>query len=298
MTTKISDEQLLEFNKKGLIPGPSEDCYHFLFRARHCLRFSNDIEAFFHSENKCLPFCSNDNVPKEKCRKSLTRTQEHYDCSPEWAPTFFSNEGLAYWHGACSQISSLGEDNPLVYIQLRKAFRNSEYYFGIFSREDVLAHEYAHIGRMAFEEPKYEELIAYRCSTSWLRRWLGALVLSPIETWIFVISLFSFILIDYLLLLTGNLNLYDKLTWLKVIPLCMAAFASYRLFAIQKTFLATLNHLKELLGDANANAVIYRLTDDEIDSFAEMMPHSILQYAQENRSHSLRWRLLSKAYFL
>ena len=89
----------------------------------------------------------------------------------------FSNERLAPWHGGCAWIFQFAEGLPTAaLIQLRQVFSRQPTFLGIYHRDELLTHELVHVGRMKFEEPRFEELFAYETSTSAFRRWFGPLI--------------------------------------------------------------------------------------------------------------------------
>ena len=113
-----------------------------------------------------------------------------YGFAPHWVPLFFSNYQLAPWHGGCAWIFQLNDNTPYAaFLQLRSAFRTQKRYLGMYERTELIAHEMAHIGRMMFEEPEFEEIIAFQSSTNRFRRFFGPLFRSSKESMLFVIVL-------------------------------------------------------------------------------------------------------------
>jgi hypothetical protein len=293
MVAKISDEQLLNLNFQGFIPGPKEDVYHFLVRVQRCLAFANEVD-----EDERLPFLLSERILVTEYGAALRRAEECYGISPVWVPAFYSDRGLSFFHGGCSWIPFLTDEHPLVYIQLREAFKNSQHYLKIYHQDELLCHEWAHVGRMAFEESDFEELFAYRSSDSALRKWFGPLVMSPTEVWLFIGMVAPLILLDFSLLILGMDEWLSRIFYLKALPLLQIGVAFLKLFRRQRYFTVCLKNLRSLLGNKQVcDAVMYRLTDEEIRQFADEGPQSILQYAYEQRGRTLRWRLLFTAYF-
>jgi hypothetical protein len=181
---------------------------------------------------------------------------------------------------------------------LRKAFRSRSRYMHMYNRADLIAHEMAHIGRMAFEEPRFEELLAYRTAPSRFHRWFGPIVQSSKESLLFIISLTLIITIDFLLLANGAAHIFYATFWLKLIPIGLIAYGLVRLWRKHQQFDACLKRLTAIVNDSEiSNAIIYRLTDQEIQSFAIMTPEEILSDAKERKMHSLRWTMIYEAYF-
>lgn len=289
----ITDTQLLDFNRQGLIPGPDETEAAFLERARYCLRLKDEIADKLGAQ---LPFSEADRSSGEFLLPSLAETRQQYDISPGWIPLFFSNFHLYPWHGGCAWIFQQSEETPTAaFLQLRRAFAQSENYLGLYSRKELIAHELCHVGRMCFEEPRFEEIIAYRTSSSNFRRWLGAIVQSSWEATAFFLLLCLIFAVDLYALSAGTPHLMESLSWLKLIPLSLVAAGLYRLYKRQRQFAQCLASLQALL-QGKAEAVIYRLTDQEIVAFSQMEEESLRAALAEKRGSSLRWRCIEKAY--
>lgn len=292
----ISEEKLNEWNNLGLIPGPEESEDKFLERANYCLTLKKHLKERLGNE---VPFATEAPARYQGLEEALLKTKKHYDIIPEWVPLFYSNYKLTPWHGGCAWIFQVTENAPkAALLQLRKAFQSSKHYLSIYHRDELVAHELSHVGRIAFEEPKFEEFLAYRSSGSLLRRWLGPIVQSALESLIFVLALILIFLLDIFLISIGNEELFLKAMWIKVIPLGMLVFALGRLSWRHYRFNNCFKHLLRILGSKKAtNAVMYRLTDQEIIDFSRKDSMAVKEYINKHRERSLRWHLISKAYF-
>lgn len=100
-----------------------------------------------------------------------------------WLLHKISNKGLPPWEGAAIWIIDY-QGVKIPFLHLRKRFAQNE---------EVLKHELVHILRIAFDDPRFEEIIAFSTSKSRLRRWLGPLFRTPRES-IFFFSLHFFLL--------------------------------------------------------------------------------------------------------
>ncbi len=169
----FTDTELRTLNRQGLIPGPEESSDDFRKRVEKCLKKG------ISPDSALLQACGN--------------TQILFDVRPTWVPLTYSDSGLAPWHGACAWIYA----TPLhATLQVRKRWKEKEKSWG-YSREELLSHELCHVGRMAFEEPQFEEVLAYRTSSPGYRRWAGPMVQSSGEAMGFLA------LVMFLLLLEG-----------------------------------------------------------------------------------------------
>ena len=158
----ISNAQLDAFNRQGLIPGPDETEEEFLERANYCLELKTSLPTPFENVSK------EDLELGDSCvKQAFSLTEKIYDIVPEWIPLFFSNYRLAPWHGGCAWIFQFSEETPCAaFFQLRRAFKQASHYLGIYDRNELIAHELTHASRMMFQEPRFEEIIAYQSASS------------------------------------------------------------------------------------------------------------------------------------
>src|SRR5262245_52150906 len=131
--------------------------------------------------DKLLSLCAQE-LPLSGVTGSISSAEhgtalELFDCAPDWIPLFFSNYRLPFWQGGCTWILQRTEcDPPFALLQLNKAYKDHDVYLKFYRRDELVTHECAHVGRMAFDEPAFEEIIAYRTSPSPFRRWLGPII--------------------------------------------------------------------------------------------------------------------------
>jgi hypothetical protein len=296
MSLQVSDDTLLELNKHGFIPGPSETPYSFLMRVKKCLQFSNTVAL---TPTAFTLHKSSPHIPQNLTAPPLSVTKSLFDIAPEWVPSVYSNAGLSLWQGGVSSMSPVNTDSRsfFIYLQLRKSFSHSPRFLWLYHRDELLAHEYSHIGRMAFDENKYEEILAYKTSSSALRRTLGPLALSSPATFFFIFSLLLSLSFDTLFFFSEESLWYFLSLGIK---LCIASgilFLLGKVFRRHSALSRCLLNLEELTGEKkSALAVAFRLTDEEILLFSHNPPHVIATYAGEQQRSSLRWRLICRAY--
>lgn len=284
----MEDERLLELNSLGLIPGPAESRSDFLFRAEYCLNLYANWPNLIPSDDKVMKM-------GEVVGDSLKKTKKLFDIKPDWIPLFFSNYQLMPWHGGAAWIFQKDDESPTsAFFQLRKVFQKKQKYLGLYDRDELIAHEVSHVGRMCFEEPKFEELIAYRASDSKFRSYFGSIVQTATESMIFVSIIFLILVLDFFLISFGYDQALKSVQLLKLIPVGLVALGCIRLVKRQRMFSKALHNLESIC--SNPQAVIYRLTDCEIESFAKMPPAETLKYFQDNASTSLRLHVITLAY--
>lgn len=253
----MTDQELLQFNREGLIPGPGESEKSYSIRV----------------EKTKNQFAAGDWIPPSHwdwVRESLNQI---FDVKPLYICAFYSDQSLALWQGAATWV----EGGQIAAVQLRTGLRKGTY-LRIYSREEILAHEAVHGIRCAFNEDRNEEFFAYMTSEQKWRRVLGPILQRPWEVWPFFLSCLGGVFwpICYL----------GAAVW--------SAVGFYRLISQHLILRRAGEHLFNILGDARTvRAVLFRLTDQEIDRFSQN--DLIVPYIQEQKE--LRWRLIRLAYF-
>lgn len=287
------NNKLLFLNQLGLIPGPGEEKEAFLQRAEYCQNLKNQLP-----EEIKVHLPDQDLAQQPILDQAAETLKKPYDCAPHWVPLFFSNYKLPLWHGGCAWIFQMTEQSPTAaLIQLRQNFSHSPKYLGIYDRNELLTHELAHIGRMMFQEPKFEEVLAYRTANSSFRRWLGPIIQSSTESALFMLLLFVLIVFDVFLIATGRPDAFSLALWLKVIPVAIIIAALVRLWKRQRTYKKCLQNLQACVGKDKAEAVAYRLQDQEIILFSNSSPQHIQNYALAKTKEELRWEIIYQTYF-
>lgn len=277
----IADQQLLLWNRQGMIPGPNETEELFLQRTKVNLTQDWTTE---------LPFKPLQCASRTILNSSLSTIFFRYNIKPDWLPVVFNNYRLAPWQGAATWIIANADGPQTAVVQLRKHFETSETYLKIYERDEILTHEFVHGGRIAFEEPRFEEILAYRLSPARFRRVCGPMIQSQWEA----VALLAALMIGAILLLF--------FPTISLVSYLLAAFGITAL--IIRTgirhwrFNRCLQSLEKTLGDPhNAEAVIYRLSDQEIIDFGGWSAAQIRNYCEDERAKSLRWRVIALAYF-
>lgn len=278
--------ELLKLNENGLIPGPQESSEHFQERVGYCLSLNLELLSRFE-----LPNVLDTTENQQLIQEAAPITRKLYGFVSEWVPILFSNHKLAPWHGGCAWIFQLTENTPMgAFLQLRTAFAKGKRYLGLYNRKELVAHELSHVGRMAYQEPIFEEVLAYRSSESKFRRWWGPIVKSSWEALLFVFLLLLSLSVDLYALF--HPALYSLALKVKLLPLLLLFIGIVRLWVRHNEFEKCLRNLNELTKDRQkSEAVIYRLTDKEIILFSSSTTESIRQYIQQQ--DSLRWKVIS-----
>jgi hypothetical protein len=284
-----------ELNDQGFIPGVDETEETFKERVQFCQNLQQKLLENVQAE---LPFTTADQASRAICEESFLTTRNLYGITPDWVLIFFSNYQLAPWHGGCAWIFQLNAQTPTTaFLQLRSNFRSQKKYLGLYQRSELMSHELAHVGRMVYDEPKYEEVLAYRSSQAKWRRFFGPIVQSSGESLFFILTLFATLLVNLSLFSVNSFFASQLTIWLPLIPVTLFLIGLVRLIRKHTQFNLCLNQLRDLFHDNDiANHLIYRLTDHEIDQFAQSTTSQIRDYILQQKEISFRWRFIAYNY--
>jgi hypothetical protein len=259
------EDNLISLNSRGIFPGPSEQ-----------------EEEFFKRANTAA-------AKKGIVQKNLKLTQEIFEACPDWVKIHFAQKGLLPWEGAATWIEKNPEGIREASVQIKTSFVAR-----LYPQEEMIAHEMVHAMRLAFEERRFEEILAFRTSKNRFRRYFGPLFTQPGETKGFVMSMLA------VWLFNGAEWIFDFSLGAKYLlwfPLMILGWGCLRLARSQKIFSLALNHLEKAV-KAPKLAIALRLSDREIELFAKSSPEEILAFVSKEKEKSLRWRQLFSAYFL
>ncbi len=282
-----------EWNRRGFIPGPDESRELFLERIAFCQNLKKHL-----ANDPAFPFSLKEEGQEgeEILKQALPLTRSLYGIAPDWVPLVFSNAGLAPWHGGCAWIFRLKKTSPLAaLLQLRKAFALNRTLFGFYDRCELIVHELAHAGRMAYSEPQFEEFFAYASSQSRWRCTFGPIVASAAESLLFVFVLVALLTVDIASLFLG-LALPIWLEILRFSPIILIGWAAGRLFFRHKMLHKAHESLKKGLSDEQARHLLYRLTDREIREFSALSFEHIQAWVNDQALRSFRWKFLQTIY--
>lgn len=292
MTIASSKSQLQKWNEQALIPGPEETEEKFKERALFCF----NLKTYLSQNVAELPFHMTDQASTSILQTADTKLASLYGISPNWVPLFLNNYQLAPWHGGCAWIFQLDEKTPTsAFLQLRAQFRHQTAYLGLYHRDELIAHELAHVGRMMYQEPKFEEILAYKTSESKWRRWLGPIVQSSKESLAFILLL-GLIIMAHLALLSLNQPITYVWTFgLEMVLTGVILLGIGRLTWRHWQFDRCVQKLAAIYSDPQvAQHVTYRLTDWEIIYFSSASEENIRTFIESQ--NSFRWQFLQAVY--
>jgi hypothetical protein len=152
-----------------------------------------------------------------------------------------------------------------------------------YAPDEILLHELAHVGRVAFEESQFEEILAYRLSPSTFRQSAGPLCHR---------------LTKAPLLLATAVGIGSVFAPL---PTLFTAFIGIgALWGSCQSNMRILSRCESALAGITspmvARYILYRLTDAEICAFSQLTGDHLIAVIKKKFDSELRWRVIEKAY--
>jgi hypothetical protein len=288
----FSKDKLLELNSQGFIPGPKESEKDFFDR----IQLYKDF--YVNPENHIVNpvFSLKDRMPKPYLSWTKSTLINLYGFVPQFLSVFFDNKGLNPLQGAVTWECKTKNNNIIIpVLQLKKGLKKGSY-LGIYKIDEILAHEAVHAARIAFQEPKFEEVFAYLVSDSIFRKVLGPIIKTPKELIFFFLSFSGYIVTNFLV------NFFQKATFFfhffAFSTFLLISYGLFRLVKVRKIFNKTLKKLISIFSSKSlALSTMLRLTDSEIILFSKMNKKEILSYAKQMEDKQLRWKVIFLAYF-
>lgn len=266
----MTDEELLQLNREGFIPGPKETEALFLERV-------NKTRERFRKEG---------GIPRAQWEWAGLRVKELFDFEPIWLPVCYTDKGLAPWEGAAAWI----EEGAIHSIQLREGLKKGRY-LGLYDRDEILAHEAVHGARAAFEECGNEEFFAYATSDKKWRRVLGPILKRNWEIWPFLFAGVGGVCCQWMGIYWESFEIgADACFWMASMWI---GLGFWRLIRHHRKLRKASKAALHWLGDpAKARAFLFRLTDREIEMVSKGV--DLENYAKGQTC--LRWKLIRLAY--
>lgn len=290
--------QLLSLCERGFWPGPDENAEQFEARVAYSLQIGETLATAISqgkAKGMALPLYS----AAQACPKAVQRLKDLLDCAPSWVPVFYSNRRLPFWQGACAWIFELEPKAPrCAALQLKRSLAYRGRLLKLYPREEIVAHELAHVGRLAFDEPRFEELLAYTTSLSAFRRYFGGIFQSTREVGILLAVCALLFFFQSYAFVTNSMWAKEASDWVLFAPLFLAVYGIARLWRRQEQLRSCLDNIaRSVENPKKALAIAYRLRDSEIALFSKMDPEAIKTYARQEADQSLRWQLIETVYF-
>ncbi len=241
-------QYLQDLYKQGFVPGPNECFDTFIKRVETVQSLMNAPKSFL--EKFKIPF-------------------ETFTPITPYFLTITTKKGLPFWFGAMTLICEFeGQKIPIIELPKKKRGIN-------LSVEELIAHEKIHYLRAAFNEPKFEEILAYQTSKAKWRKFAGPLFQNAWESY-FCISLFILLSISPLV---PNIFMHG----ISILTGCTLLAAISRLLRNQSLFKKAVKHLSTRF--QNSLEIITLFSDAEIITTAKG------GYEKIDKT-SLRWQLI------
>ncbi|NGX53256.1 MAG: hypothetical protein KR126chlam5_01569, partial [Candidatus Anoxychlamydiales bacterium] len=285
----ISDEELLRLNKEGFIPGPIENEEIFLKRVDLSKKLVKDPKSFFENEKQNEPFDLDAKILKPRWNWTRAQLLNLFDVTCSDLALFYSDKSLHFFQAAATWIVEVKSKKiKIPVLQFRKTLRYKPYLF-IYTLDEILAHEAVHSIRVAFDEPKTEEIFSYMTATNVFRKVLGPIIRSEKEVFLFF-GLMGGYFISQISWVLSNFNFFSYVSvFFGFLVLSIITFGLLRLFFVRRKVRKTSKKLFKIFRcKKKSRAVLFRLTDKEIFKFAKMKKNEIEDYIFESKEKSLR----------
>ncbi len=231
------EKQEISCHRRGLIPGPKESYASFAAR----VAASPTLEKI-----STFP----------------------YPFEPDWISVSSPCKRLPFWEGGATWIEEGPQGERSCKIQIRPSIP-------FYSQGEILSHEMIHAIRLMFDEPRFEEILAFHTSKKKWRRFLGPLFNRPLDTHLFL----AFLLLSWIVYMAGMFLDIPFLSWSLPLPLIALIPSLIRLIHSQSLFSKALSRLP-------LEALVY-LTDQEIKEFATLSKEEIEDYIATHPSPRL-----------
>jgi hypothetical protein len=248
---KTMEETIIsKHNMRAIFPFPDEEEAHFAKRA--------------------------ENAPSLSFPPSIL--QKVYDFSPDWVEVAYSDEGLSPFEAAATFLDDEGAK-----IEVRSALKNKARYCVIYSKEEILSHEYVHAARFGLHSDIFDEYFAYFLSFFYghsFRAFLGPIFSSSREVWLFLLSLF--------LPLISAFFFEFLFPFFVALAMVLFLFFTSRLLVRWVTWWRCTTKVGLKLS--------VRLTDAEVKKFSRLKMSAIKRWIEKEKESSFRWKTLFELY--
>ncbi|MEM8728204.1 MAG: hypothetical protein AAGE99_05870 [Chlamydiota bacterium] len=281
MTINLTKEVLKTLGEQGFVPGPDESEERFIRRIEVLKKVKKEPSKFL------------------KGRVFTEWNPDFYKelgAIPNWLLLTYSNRRLPLWQGGALWIFETPDRSKIPMIQLREGFKKGKFLF--YLQSEVLVHETLHAIRMAFNEPRFEEVLAYHHSQSKRRRFLGPLFRKPKDAFFFITLIFISFIAQAIspFFLTSPLFSYVKfMTFFPIIDLILRTTVLIKDRRILKKALKKLSEI--FPAQQGVFSILIRLKDSEIQKFASEPIDKLLDYIGEEIPKSVRWRQIIAQFY-
>lgn len=291
-------DALLKLDDRGLIPGEKENTQAYVKRLKEFEEAIDKMNASLKEKSEVtyeeLTFPKDELISKDFYKAPSKTNRELYDFEINWVPGFFVTPKFGLLFGGCA---FLFEPEFFSLFIIRNSFKKKSKWF-IYSRNELISHELCHVSRFAMNSEKYEEHFAYQTSTSGFRKVAGSAFRNDKET--FLLLFFCFGMLGMQVAQLFLRDSFDFSVWYKQpANYFMAGMVLYISYIVirQRKMIKGFNKLVERISafSSNARALVFRLSDSEIDSLVkskDLNSESLLQTVQS----PLRQQIIKEKY--
>jgi hypothetical protein len=287
-------QKSLHLNSEGIFPGTHESLTDFFTRAMKLKESKIAIDGF-------------EPLPKAEKQVAQEIVKRVYDIQPAWTEVVYGKKGLRLWEAACTWFD---EESTFCSIQIASYLRKKESLFGLYTRDEILAHEYVHVARAPFLDSKFEEYFSYyitRKASALLKKnrslavfqaTIGTLFSSPHETLVFVALMALVVSIFLFQSIYEDISL-SLVQMVFALPFINLLFLILRASYYHRIWCRSLNTLKVFFQSQNlpdrSLHLLLRLSEKEMRELAAKHCN-VHTWIHRKKEEGWRWEMLFLAY--
>jgi len=286
-------DTLVALDKIGLIISPTESCEAFATRLETLKEklddFNNQVQTKPTYEIEGMKFKSANVIPKKDFQPCLKQTESLFQFSMDWVPGFYQNSQPAFLFGGCCYTS---DPDFYSFFQVRESFKTKPTWF-FYNRDELMAHEMCHVARGGIGAKKYEEFFAYKTSAKKIRKSIGSVLYSQIDTYmILALSL----IMPAVQIYNINYRITNPISMQPFIGafLLLISFYIMRGLGLNSSYKSALENIEPVFGE-NSQAVLFRCDDKEINYFANSTKETVAEFLK-NHANETRWKVIYKRF--
>lgn len=282
-------QALVELDRNGYLVGGDESLAEYVDRVRSLRRNTEQFETTLRKEGtypaEDVVIERGKRIPKATFSEASETTESLYRFTIDWVPGFFINPSYSFLFGGCAYY--FDPDFFALFI-IRESFREKEKWL-IYDRRELLSHELCHVARIGLKSDVFEETFAYQTSSSLFRRVVGSMFRSQSDSMLLLAS--TFLLLGAQIVRT----IFWSPLWIEpfwTLLFCMLFYLGVRQHSLRSQFRRSKVNLEKAFGDA-AMAVLFRLTDEELEAVADLKDEATVRaWLHARPVDAPRWRVI------
>lgn len=291
-------KELIDMDRRGFLAAPQESEAALRERVNNTLSGIHEFQTAIREQGLTVDGIrleADNQTPDELIHPLFESLEQKLGINPRWIPVYYINRGLGMFGGG-GMFSGTDENTGrnVTFFVLREAFRNQQKWL-IYSRDEIMTHEFCHAARAGFDEPLFEEVVAYRSGTSLFRKYMGGAFRSIARTQLLLVFLALF-WVGFFVQLNGGALWIQALLQLPM-PLYISCLAAEGIFR-QTQAEQTAQHLQPIFGKWT-EAVLLRLSDKELSELSKKpfsSPEHLTQWIAEKKDE-LRWQIIIQRFY-